>query len=307
MKHKVKVTVIMGGVSSEHKVSLMSGNEIIKNLDKSKYKTTSLIIDRKGRGIEKIAKTKPDVVLIALHGKGGEDGTIQGYLESLGIRHTGSGVATSAIGMDKIVFRGLMKINKIKTPEFVVWEKGEKDVIPNFNPPYFVKPYNGGSSVGVSFVRNKKSLKNALSLALKYSDKAIIEKYIKGLEVSCGVLGNDNPKALPVVEIHPLLGGFFDYESKYKKGGSKEIAPAKISSGVTKRVEDLSVKIYKIVGCSGYARVDYILENGKEPIVLEINTLPGMTPNSLLPKEAKASGISYSKLLDMIIRLSIVK
>lgn len=299
---KLKLAVIMGGVSSEREVSIMSGNEIIKNLDRSKYLIHKVVIQKNGRGLTKLAKIKPDVVFIALHGKGGEDGTIQGYLESLNIPYTGSGVLASAIGMNKIIFRNLMKVNKIDIPESVSITKGVRKIKPSFTPPYFVKPFDGGSSVWVSFVETKRDLNKSIKFALKYSDMALIDKFIDGLEVNCGVIGNDSPIALPPIEIHPLAGKFFDYKSKYTAGGSEEIVPAKISKSLTKKIKDLSVRIYKIVGCKGYARIDYILENNKKPIVLEINTLPGMTINSLLPKEAKATGISYSELLDKIIR-----
>lgn len=298
---KIKVAVIMGGISSEHDVSIMSGKEIIKNLDKTKYIVKPILIDKRGRGIEKIIKIKPDVAMIALHGKGGEDGCIQGFLESVGVPYTGSGITASAIGMDKIIFRELMKIEKISIPNYVVIEKTTKNIVPTFEPPYFVKPFNGGSSVGVSFVKDRKGLTKAVNLAFKYSDKVIIDKNVKGLEVNCGVVGNKNPKALPVIEIHPLAGRFFDYKSKYAKGGSEEIVPARIDDKIAKKIQDISLKVYKAVGCRGYARVDFILENDAYPVVLEINTLPGMTSTSLLPKEAKAVGITYSRLLDMII------
>lgn len=307
MKLKQKIAVIMGGVSSEHEVSMMSGKEIIKNLDKNKYKVIPIIINKNGKGTEKIIKIKPDVAFIALHGKGGEDGCIQGLLESLGIKYTGSGVAASAVGINKIIFRNLMKIHKIRVPDFIVVEKKDDIIIPDFRPEYFVKPYDGGSSVGVSLVTNKKDLKKAVKLAFKYSEKVMIDKYIKGLEISCGVLGNNDPKALSLIEIHPLRGEFFDYKSKYEKEGSEEIVPARVSPAIAKKIQKLSVAIYKIVGCSGYARIDFILKDGKEPVVLEINTLPGMTASSLLPKEAEADGISYSELLNRIIGLAVVE
>jgi D-alanine-D-alanine ligase len=302
MNKKTRITVLMGGQSSEHDVSIASGKEIIKNLDKNKYLISPIVISKNGKGIEEIIKNKPDIAFIALHGKYGEDGKIQGMLETLGIAYTGSGVFASAIGMDKIVFRKLMQIESIAVPEYVVLEKGMLKVPKGFNPPYFVKPFDGGSSVGVSFVDSFSKLDKAVELAFKYSDKVIVEKYIKGLEVNCGVLGNEKPIALPVIEIHPLKAKFFDYKSKYSKGGSDEIVPAKISEELTKKVQDMAVKVYKSIGCLGYARVDFILENGVNPIVLEINTLPGMTSASLLPKEAKVMGITYSTLLDKIIK-----
>lgn len=307
MNKKIKLAVLMGGISSEHEVSIMSGKEIIKNLDRKKYLVKPLLIDKRGRGIERIIKIKPDVALIALHGKGGEDGCIQGFLESIRVSYTGSGIAASAIGMDKIIFRDLMKSEKIKIPDYKIVMKNDKIEKLPFDPPYFVKPYDGGSSVGVSFVKSKKDLLKSLKVAFKYSDKVIIDRYIKGLEVNCGVLGNNEPLVLPVIEIHPLAGSFFDYKSKYSKGGSEEIVPARIDKKIANKIQEISLKVYKAVGCRGYARVDFILENDKDPVVLEINTLPGMTSASLLPKEAKAAGISYPELLDKIIEYAISK
>lgn len=307
MKKKIKVAVLMGGISSEHEVSLMSGKEIIKNLDKNKYTVKPLLIDKRGRGIEDIIKIKPDVALIALHGKGGEDGCIQGFLESVKIPYTGSGITASTIGMDKIIFRDLMQIEKINIPDYIVLTKNEKISSPSFRPPYFVKPHDGGSSVGVSFVQTKNDYIKAVNLAFKYADKVIVDKYVSGLEVNCGIIGNEKPIALPVIEIHPLVGNFFDYKSKYSKGGSEEIVPAKIDNKIAKKIQEISLKVYKAVGCRGYARVDFILKDGKDPVVLEINTLPGMTSASLLPKEAKAAGIDYPQLLDKIINYAIEK
>lgn len=309
MKRKIRVAVVMGGVSSEHHVSLMSGRECIKNLDKDKYLTKPLVINKNGKGFEKLIQIKPDITLIALHGKGGEDGSIQGFLDSLGKKYTGSGVTASAIGMDKEVFRKLMRFHKINIPEYLVLRKGEGfQNISKLNfSSYFVKPVNGGSSVGASLAKNSKELKRSINLAFKYDNRILVDEYIKGREFTCAVIGNDNPKALPVVEIKPLKGDFFDYESKYTESGSEEIVPAKISKALTKEIQEIAVEVYKIVGCRGFGRVDFMLKKGKTPVVLEINTIPGLTPMSLLPKAAKAAGISYPRLLDEIINLADVE
>ena len=146
-----------------------------------------------------------------------------------------------------------------------------------------------------------------MKLARKYSDKVLVEEYLAGKEVTCAVLGNENPKALPVIEIHPLKGEFFDYDSKYSESGSEEIVPARISKSLTKKVQDLAIRVYRAIGARGFSRVDFILRNNKEPVVLEINTIPGLTPMSLVPKAAKAAGIPYSEFLDRIINLAVVK
>lgn len=332
----------MGGKSPEHEISLITGREVVKNFPK-KYDVLPVIISKTGeswrltspsnllslqdplkiRSISKelislesrelqgaigIRKEKVDVVFIAMHGPFGEDGTVQGMLELAGIPYTGPGVLASALGMDKEMFRRIMKAEQIPVPKYVVLEKGEPlDKIFKFlaKPPYFVKPNNQGSSVGASIVWSKNTLSKALSLAYKYCQKALVDKYIKGLEVTCGVLGNDKPFPLPVVEIIPLKGEFFDYESKYTESGADEIVPARISSRLAEKVQDLAVKVYKAIGARGFSRVDFILKEKKHPVVLEINTIPGLTQMSLLPKAAKAAGISYSQLLDKIIKYAL--
>lgn len=339
MKTKIKVLVLMGGKSSEHEVSVLSGINVIKNLDPKRYDALPIVISKDGSrwkltnqsalvllkdalkykgsgselilssekeisGVNSLARKNLDVVFIAMHGLFGEDGTIQGMLELSGIPYTGSGVLASALGMDKIMFRKVMESEKITIPKYVLISRGDnfKKVFKYLkNPPFFVKPSNQGSSVGATLVKHKKDLGKAIKLAHKYSNVAIVDQYIKGLEVTCTVMGNNNPFALPVVEILPLKGDFFDYKSKYTESGSEEIVPARISKITTKKVQELAVKVYKVIGCRGFGRVDFILEKRVRPVVLEINTIPGLTTASLAPKAAKAAGMSYSKFLDKII------
>lgn len=304
MKNKIKVVVLMGGKSPEHDVSMISGNEVVKQLDKNKYDIVPFPVSKTGKGIETILKTKADIIFIAMHGSFGEDGTIQGMLELSGIPYTGPGILASALGMDKIMFRKVMISEKIPVPKFTTFVKGEdiKKVSSDLGKlPYFVKPYDQGSSVGASVVNEQKELKPALGFALKYSQIALIDEYINGVELTCAVMGNKNPIPLPVIEIRALKGNFFNYESKYSDNGAQEIVPARISTELTEKVQNMAVKVYKAIGCRGVSRVDFMLKDDKYPIVLEINTSPGLTPASLLPKAAKAGGLSYSKLLDKII------
>lgn len=282
--NKLKVAVLMGGESSEREVSLMTGREMIKNLDKSKYEVIGIELPK---DLKKIDQRDIDLALIALHGKGGEDGVIQGYLDTLGIKYTGCGVLASAIGMDKKIFRDLMMANKLLMPKLTT------------KAPCVVKPVNGGSSVGVSIAKIETELENAINKAKIYDNEIIIEEYLKGIEVTCGVLGD---KVLPVVEIRPK-NEFFDYESKYTESGALEICPAQISKRLSEKVQKISLKVYQLIKGRGYGRVDFIIKNRK-PYLLEINTLPGMTAVSLLPKEALAVGINYSQLLDEIIELA---
>lgn len=283
--NKLRVAVLMGGESSEREVSLMTGKEMILQLDKEKYEVIEVELPR---DLNKINRNI-DVVLLALHGKGGEDGVIQGYLETLGIKYTGSGVLASAVGMDKRIFRAVMEANKILMPKLVT------------RAPAVVKPVNGGSSLGVSIAKNGEELERAIREAKKYDDQVLVEEYIKGRELTCGVLAG---KALPVIEIKPK-NEFFDYESKYTESGAEEVCPAKISESLRQRVQKISEKVFELIGAKGYGRVDLIVRKNKI-YVLEINTLPGMTALSLLPKEAAAIGISYSELLDRIIELALL-
>jgi D-alanine-D-alanine ligase len=279
---KIRVAVLMGGVSSEREVSLVSGREVMRNLDKEKYEVRGIDVPRE---LDKLGR--PEVAFLALHGKGGEDGAIQGYLETLGIKYTGCRVLASAVGMNKMIFRKLMEREKLPMARLTQ------------QSPCVVKPVNGGSSVGVSIVRKQEDLEKAINLAKKYGE-VMIEEYIEGREVSCGILGD---QVLPVVEIVPKKE-FFDYEAKYQEGMSEEICPAEIDKKVTQLVQKLSMEVFKAIGGRGYARVDFIIRKNR-PYILEINTLPGLTPNSLLPKEAKVAGLSYSQVLDRIIKLAI--
>ena len=330
----------MGGRSPEHEISLISGKEVVRNLDNKKFDILPVIVSRDSgtwklvspnnllnaenplslKGTKKelqvresknisslrsVEMNEQPIVFIAMHGPYGEDGTIQGMLELSELKYTGSRVLASALGMDKIMFRKVLGKENIPMPKYIVLSKGEKIVglkgkIGTY--PYFVKPSNQGSSVGSSIARDKKELTKAIKEANKFSDLILIDEYLKGKEVTCGLLGNDKPFALPIVEIIPKKGDFFNYKSKYYEGGAEEIVPARISVKLTKKIQEISIKVHKIIGCRGFSRVDFIIKDNKYPMVLEINTIPGLTPMSLLPKAAKAAGISYEKLLEKIIK-----
>lgn len=285
---KLRVAVVMGGESSEREISLISGKNVVENLSRGKYEVEAIIVPEE---IKKFDRDY-DVVFIAMHGKGGEDGEIQRYLEGKGLKYTGSGVEASRIGMNKRKFRSLME------------EKGILIARETDRVPCVVKPANGGSSVGITVVKKQEDLERAINLAEKYDEQIVVEEYIDGVEISVGVLGNKDPMALPVVEICPK-NEFFDYEAKYKEGRCEEIIPARLSQKTTKEARELAVRVFRIVGCRGMARVDMIIKNDRI-YILEINTIPGLTPQSLLPKEAEAMGISYPKLLEKIIELAII-
>lgn len=320
---KLKVAVLMGGKSSEHEISLATGENIIKNLDAKKYQVIPIKITRDNQWIrqkkileaEKALK-KIDVVFNALHGEYGEDGTIQGILEFLGVPYTGSGVLASALGMDKVKSRDLFRLSGLLTPANVVlkkeiWTRKSEiiqNVIKKTKVPVVVKPTCLGSSVGVSIVRKKDNFKQALKESFQQSEEILLEDYIDGREVTCGILENFNGEkifTLPVTEIIPPDGRFFDYEVKYN-GQTQEITPARISPQLTEKVQKTAQQAHQILGCQGYSRVDMIINN-QSVYVLELNTLPGLTKVSLFPQAAKTAGLGFPQLLDHLISLALEK
>lgn len=305
MKRK-KIAVLTGGPGSEREISLITAKGVVDSLDGKKFNVTKIILPNRKLDIKsfnKLFEKKFEIVFIAIHGQLGEDGSIQGLLECINVPYTGPGVMASSVGMDKILFKQIVKEMGYKVPKGVVVEKSKNmDISVDFDGPYFVKPYNQGSSVGSSYVKSKKNLQPATRKAFKFSEKVMIEEFVKGKEVTVPVLGNEKPQALPVVEIIPLKGDFFDYQSKYTVGGAEEISPANISSKLTNDLQNISKNIYKNLKCKGFSRIDFILKNNKHPVVLEINTIPGLTPTSLFPKSAKAAGMSYSDLIEKIVK-----
>src|SRR3989344_2558449 len=324
MNKLLKVGVLMGGPSSEHDISLMTGQNIIENLDKSKYEPVAIKISKEGQWFlnnrlssDVKALQGCDLVFNALHGVFGEDGTIQAIMDYRGVKYTGSGVCASALGMDKLRSREIFKLSGLNVPKTLKIRRGEyHQALLNLfvgkvtNFPVVVKPCSGGSSVGVKIVKERVMLDKALKDVFKTDRKALIEEFIEGREFTCGVLENVNGqsiKALPVTEIIPKKGHvFFDYSAKYKTGHSDEVTPASIDDDTTKAIQDIAIKTHQVLGCGGYSRTDVILKNNGDIVVLEINTLPGLTMASLLPKAAIASGLTFTELLDTIISSSLV-
>lgn len=317
---KINLVVLMGGMSSEHEVSLSTGENVIKCLDKKKYNIKPVVINKKGEWLIDNKKTtidealkNVDVIFNAMHGEYGEDGRIQGLLDCLNISYTGSGVLASALGMDKIKSYRLFNLCGLVIPKYITLEKSESPffydrkkwgIIEKFKR-IVIKPSCLGSSVGISIVDSKdeKKLKGAVDKAFKVCDEIIIEEYIDGQEMTCGIVENVKGQkyfALPVTEIIPPDDRFFDYEVKYD-GSTQEITPARIDKKLAIRIQEVAKKAHQILGCSNYSRVDFIVKDNKI-YVLEVNTLPGLTSESLLPKAAKEAGIEFSKLLDIIIK-----
>jgi D-alanine-D-alanine ligase len=297
---EMKVGVIMGGISSEREVSLNSGEEIIKNLDENKYMIFPIIIDNKIELIEKVQGV--DIAFLGLHGQFGEDGTVQSILEALNIPYTGCGVLSSAICMDKDITKRILRDAGISTARWTIVRKGEEldyRIIDAIGYPVVVKPNSGGSSVGTAIIKNSEGIEKAILDSFQYDNEVMVEKFISGEEITCSILDG---KLLPTLAIKPKAT-FFDYTAKYSDGCADEYV-IELEEGLKEQVENMALMTYKLLKCSVYARIDMIVENGI-PYVLEANTLPGMTKNSLIPKSARAVGISYSNLLDLIIEYSL--
>ncbi len=310
MAKKLNIALLSGGISSEREVSIKSGDQIFKALDKTKYEVTRY--DPKF-DIPKIVQDakKIDVALIILHGPFGEDGTVQGLLDLLNIPYQCSGVLSSAIAMDKVCSKILYKNAGLNIPKDVVIQKKElldiEKKTEHLNFPVVVKPIAGGSSIGITKVNEHKNLKNAIKEAFKYDKRIMVEEYIEGRELTVGILGNDNLEALPVIEIIPdKKFTFFDFEAKYTPGATKEVCPAEIDDAITKKAQDCGKKAHLALSCSGYSRTDMILKDN-ELYMLETNTIPGMTETSLLPQAAKEAGYTFSDLLNELIRLALEK
>ncbi len=249
-----------------------------------------------------------DIAFIALHGNWGEDGTIQSLLEFRNMTYTGSGILACAASMDKGITKSIIKHYGVATPDWILVERNnyqfpevKKEVMERFKTPFVVKPNDQGSAIGLTICREYNELEEAINLAHQFSKKALIEEYIDGYEATVGIIGE---KVLPVLEIKPKHF-YYDYECKYTSGMTDYIVPAKFSEKVSKKLQQEAVDAYKAVGCSNYGRIDFRLDKEFNPYCLEINTLPGLTSTSLLPKAADAIGIDYNQLVESIIRNSL--
>jgi len=305
---KIRLALLSGGVSSEREVSLNSGTQVFDALDKEKYEITRY--DPK-TDLPRLVMDAPgiDAALIILHGPFGEDGTVQGLLDLLDIPYQGAGVLGSAVAMNKLLAKRLYEGVKVPTPSYLSFfikdEIRVTEIVGSLGLPLVVKPACAGSSVGMTIVQRKEDLKAAIAHGFEHDDTLIIEAYIKGVELTCGVLGNDTLEALPVIEIIPGDSHeYFDYEAKYVVGETEEICPARIDEPTRLKVQELAVLAHKALFLKGYSRTDMILKDGKLS-VLETNTIPGMTATSLFPQSAQVGGYSFSELLDKLIQLAI--
>lgn len=341
---KKKIVVMMGGPSSEHDVSRASGEMVYKALvGRPELEVKSLTLGRDGkwtlsdsppavlpRPYERVSMVPRqhtiqgiqlledvDAAFLAFHGTFGEDGTMQGLMETLGVPYTGSGPLASALAMDKAKAKELFGLYGLRVPQQVLltamrfagdMDRAVKEVEDHLAYPVVVKPNVGGSSVGVSMVQDGSVLRTALGESLTHGVDVLVEAKLVGREVTCAVLENldGTLRALPVIEIIARRGGFFDFASKYETGGSDEICPARLSVEDTHAVQAAAIRAHQALGCEGFSRTDmFLTENG--PVVLELNTIPGMTPNSLLPKAAQVAGIPFDALMGHLIENAIAR
>jgi D-alanine-D-alanine ligase len=306
------VALLYGGTSGEREVSIASGNGVREALEAEGF--TVFFIDAGEHDfIDQLCAVKPDVAFIALHGKGGEDGCIQGLLETLGIPYTHSGVGASALAMDKVVSKIVYEAYDLKTARFKVVRKdqpgGDEDtdsILASIGLPCVVKPVSDGSSLGVSIPKTREEFLRALDEGFELGDVLLVEEFIKGVEVTVPVLGNrvDELLALPLIEIVPK-NEFYDYESKYEEGGSEHIIPARITDEEALACRQAAIKAHEILGCAGVSRTDLIVTADGTPYLIETNTIPGMTRTSLIPEAAKKAGISPGELYRLLIHYAL--
>jgi len=319
---KIRVGVLRGGPSTEHDVSLKTGENVLNFLPKDKYEGVDIVLQKDGQCLfdnspQPFQKANyfADVIFNALHGYFGEDGKVQQILNTLNLPYTGSGALSSSIAMNKVLSRDIFEKSGLKIPRAIVVKEDEPldeaagKIFRTMNPFWVAKPASGGSSIGVAIARNFPELVQALENAFRLDRTVIVEEYIKGREVTCGILENfrsEEHYALPVIEIvPPPARNFFDYECKYD-GSTREICPASLDFQLKKEIEDIARMAHKALGCASYSRADMIV-SPRGIYLLEINTLPGLTSESLVPKAAKAIGCEFPQLLEHIIDLALNK
>ncbi|HKD16689.1 MAG TPA: D-alanine--D-alanine ligase family protein [Thermoanaerobaculia bacterium] len=335
---RIRIAIVFGGKSVEREVSRISARTIASSLDPARYEIIPIAVNEAGRFLTpsesglllssgpvperfrtgdpagtalvpaEIAPGRVDVAFPIIHGTTGEDGALQGFLETLGVPYVGAGITASAVGMDKAVFKALLRDAGIPTPRSIVVTRPEDAKLSDRLPlPLFVKPSTGGSSVGVTKVRQRADVAGAVAVALRYGERALIEEGIEGRELECSVLGDEDPRASLPGEVVPGHE-FYDYDDKYRDDKAKLIVPAELSPDVSETVRRLAVDVFRLCGVSGMARVDFFLERGSGRVLVnEINTLPGFTAISMYPKLWEASGLPLPRLLDELVRLALAR
>jgi D-alanine-D-alanine ligase len=307
----LKIGVLMGGLSREREISLRSGGRVLDSLIRQGFDAVGLDVDH--QIWETLKSAEIDLAFIALHGRYGEDGSIQGLLELAGLPFTGSGVMASALGMNKVATKRILSSLELPSPAYHVVDiecgvdAEVQKIIKNIGLPVVVKPVSEGSSIGITIAESGQELNDIVRAAVYEFGKIYCEQYIAGREITVGVLGtNGSARALPVLELRPKRA-FYDYEAKYTAGMTDFVLPAEISPELTKHVQDIAVSTHRALGCAGMSRVDMMLNADDAPYVLEVNTIPGFTETSDLPAQAKAAGISFDDLIFEIMKSAFVE
>ena len=302
-----RVALLAGGTSGEREISLASGEGARKALEEAGF-SVEWIDPAKTDDLKRLIDEEFDVAFMCLHGKMGEDGTVQGMLETFGIPYTCSGVLSSAIAMDKAKSKVFYTLAGVPTPTSVTLQRNEPydlDAIKKeIGIPCVVKPATEGSALGVEIIEDEGVLEWALKRVFEIDDQVLVESFIGGTEITVAVLGNDDPIALPIIKIVPM-GEFYDFESKYEPGGSQHICPAPLDEALTAEIQDYSIRAHQALGCRGVSRSDFIIDETGKPWILETNTIPGMTATSLLPDAARAAGISFPELCTKLIEYAL--
>jgi D-alanine-D-alanine ligase len=305
------VAVVCGGVSAETEVSRISGREVAKALRATYARVVVLELD--GRLTEALKDSHAEVVFPVLHGPPGEDGTFQGFLEILGLPYVGSGVRASAFAMDKVVAKGLFRRAGLPVArDLVVGREEDLDAVARkvhevLGADVVVKPLSQGSALGVSFARTQSEIQAAIRKALDLDERVLIEERIEGKEITAGVLERNGFEALPVIEVRTPLGSWYDYEHRYTAGLSEHVIPADISEEQSRKVQEYAVAAHRMLGCRDLSRADFVVPEQGDPIILEVNALPGMTPTSLYPDAAKVAGLSFEQLVELLIERALAR
>jgi D-alanine-D-alanine ligase len=305
MKRTAKVVVVMGGTSAEREISIRSGGGAMQALQALGYDTSSLDYD--DRFVEAVRERKPDVVFNALHGPGGEDGHVQALLEYLAIPYTGSGLEASSLAMDKHLTKKLLAAEGLPTAAWDLFDLsgGTLPLLPgSLDLPLVVKPRFEGSSAGVAIVRTHEQWTGAMLTASKGYSQILAEEYVDGREFTCAVLGEE---ALPIVEIVANRSEFYSFESKYETGGSTHVVPAHVDDDLAARLQMLALSAHRLLGLRDYSRTDFIVSHDLRPYILEINSLPGLTPTSLFPDACASVGITFEALIDRLVGYALAR
>ncbi len=305
------VAVLYGGTSGEREVSLNSGKCCGRALEEKGFSVT--LLDPASRDdLKRLIDETFDVAFLALHGKGGEDGTLQGFLETLGIPYTGSGILANAIAINKGKSKELYESAGLRVAASVLVGRNDvlddadrQEIVDTCGIPCVVKPSTEGSSLGMTIVRDAGDLQEALDTALAVDDEAMVEQFIDGIELTVGVMGSDDPTAFPVIQILSNDDEFYNYHAKYAAGGSTHICPAPISEEATEQAQGMAVAAHAVLGCKGISRTDIMLDKEGRCWVLETNTLPGMTDTSLIPDAARAVGMSFGDVCEKLIEMAL--